>query len=480
MANVVLSPPILELGPDFYDEVVPAYFPKAILRFRNQSAAKSVGLEGFSESEWQNAFWSFQALQGNLQKPLALRYHGHQFGVYNPQLGDGRGFLFAQLAEQLETAASSKKKILDLGTKGSGTTPYSRQGDGRLTLKGAFREALCTELLESLGVNTSQTLSIFETGEDLVRGDEPSPTRSAVLVRLSHSHLRIGTFQRLARLNEKENLKKLIEYSLEHYNFDVIQTDPSERATEFLKQVVHRAASLSASYMTAGFVHGVLNTDNINITGESFDYGPYRFLPFYDPQFTAAYFDHQGLYCFGRQPVSFLFALEQLAVSMSIVFPELAYKEILEGFSEDFNTAFRFSFLKRLNLKPLALLEASEDETTADLVTAFFIFLEEKKIPFEQCFFDFFGGWEAQRLNASPFWKDYESSNLKSFFKKFQISDVEKMNHPYLKQPKPETLLIDEIEALWKPIAEKDDWHPFQQKVQALRSFRGLYKSMQP
>ena len=138
------------------------------------------------------AFWSVRTLSEEAQpSPLALRYHGHQFQHYNPDLGDGRGFLFAQLYDL------SDGRLLDLGTKGSGTTPYSRSGDGRLTLKGAVREALATAFLRALGVNTSKTLSIVETGEQLFRGDEPSPTRSAVLVRLSHFHVRFGTFQRL-------------------------------------------------------------------------------------------------------------------------------------------------------------------------------------------------------------------------------------------------------------------------------------------
>ncbi len=461
MNESAFKPPIYELGPALYDEVAPAQFPQAILRFRNSQAAASIGLGHLSEEDWKRRFWGFQALPNNITTPLALRYHGHQFGVYNPQLGDGRGFLFAQLP--------SYGKILDLGTKGTGPTPYSRQGDGRLTLKGAFREALCTELLESLGVNTSKTLSIFETGESLERNDEPSPTRSAVLVRLSHSHLRIGTFQRLAYLGQVELIKQLCDYSVKYYNFNIKTMDPAERACEFLRQVVEHTAQLAASYMTAGFVHGVLNTDNINITGESFDYGPYRFLPYYDPQFTAAYFDHQGLYCYGRQPVSFLFALEQLAGTLALAFPDLPYQEILQEFSEAFNHSLQRTFLKRLNLK------TNEDRVTTDLIAGFFTFLETKKVPFEQCFFDFFGGWQEGRLRGSPFFKHYESSNLKILFEKFELADPLKLEHPYFKKTAPETLWIEEIEDLWNPIAEKDDWQPFQQKILALRSYRGLY-----
>src|ERR1700748_146468 len=186
--------PYAALGPEFADPVAPADFPKALIRFRNDRAAATVGLDALDDAEWIAAFARFEPLPGNLPEPLAMRYHGHQFRVYNPDIGDGRGFLFAQLRE------AGTDRLLDLGTKGSGQTPWSRRADGRLTLKGAVREVLATEMLEALGVPTSKTLSVIETGEDLHRHDEPSPTRSAVLVRLSHSHVRFGTFQRLAYL----------------------------------------------------------------------------------------------------------------------------------------------------------------------------------------------------------------------------------------------------------------------------------------
>ena len=166
--------------------------------------------------------------------------------------------------------------------------------------QGRVCEVLATEMLEALGVNTSKSFSLFETGEALVRGDEPSPTRSSVLVRLSHSHIRFGTFQRLAYRRDAEGLERLLGYVLAEYFPELV--DVPDRAERFLFEVSRRTAALCASYMVAGFVHGVLNSDNMSITGESFDYGPYRFLPAYDLEFVAAYFDHQGLYAYGRQP----------------------------------------------------------------------------------------------------------------------------------------------------------------------------------
>src|SRR4029079_18971532 len=144
-------------------------------------------------------------------QPLALRYHGHQFRVYNPALGDGRGFLFAQVRD------AQDGRLLDLATKGSGRTPWSRSADGRLTLKGGVREVLATAMLEALGVPTSRSFSLIETGEDLVRGDEPSPTRSAVLVRRSESHVRFVTFQRHAFFERADRITALIDHVVTLY-----------------------------------------------------------------------------------------------------------------------------------------------------------------------------------------------------------------------------------------------------------------------
>ena len=200
-----------DLGPDLFDPVTPARFPEHILRYRNHRAAATVGLDTLSDDQWVEHFGRFVPLPGSFPQPLALRYHGHQFQSYNPHLGDGRGFLFAQL-EDLRNG-----RLMDLGTKGSGRTPWSRSGDGRLTLKGGVREVLATSMLEAMGVDTSKSLSLIETGEDLERGDEPSPTRSSVLVRLSHSHLRIGTFQRLGYLEDTKGLARLVDHSVQHY-----------------------------------------------------------------------------------------------------------------------------------------------------------------------------------------------------------------------------------------------------------------------
>src|SRR5665213_2174313 len=337
------DPRFAALGPEFADSVAPAVFPMAAIRHRNQRAAASVGLDTFTESEWRAHFARFEPLPGNQATPLAMRYHGHQFRTYNPDLGDGRGFLFAQMRE------AGGGRLLDLGTKGSGRTPWSRGGDGRLTLKGGVREVLATAMLEALGVPTSRSLSLIETGEALQRGDEPSPTRSAVLTRLSWSHIRFGTFQRLAALDRADLIGVLVDHVVENYYPHLAEAP--DKAAALLTVVVGRCAHLTARWMAAGFVHGVLNTDNMNITGESFDYGPYRFLPHNDPNFVAAYFDQTGLYAFGRQPEAVLWNLQQLAGALTVVSGTEPLAEALNGFSAAYRDALRAAMLDRLGLQ---------------------------------------------------------------------------------------------------------------------------------
>ena len=200
--------PFLQIADAFADAVEPASFPKALLRWRNREWEQIGDFDRLSDADWATQFSTFPALAGNFSTPLAMRYHGHQFGVYNPEIGDGRGFLYAQFQ-------TPDGRWLDLGTKGSGQTPYSRFGDGRLTLKGGVREILASEYLNALGVSTSKAFSLVETGEELARNDEPSPTRSAVLVRLQHSHIRFGTFQRVAYYDDAENMARLVDHCVE-------------------------------------------------------------------------------------------------------------------------------------------------------------------------------------------------------------------------------------------------------------------------
>lgn len=455
------------LGDPFFDRVEAARFPKTVLRFRNQRWAARVGLDQLTEAEWIDHFGRFGPLPGSLSQPLALRYHGHQFRVYNPDLGDGRGFLFAQLRDSLDG------RLLDLGTKGSGQTPWSRRGDGRLTLKGGVREILATEMLEALGVDTSRSFSLIETGEALMRGDEPSPTRASVLVRLSHSHIRIGTFQRLAFHDDKHAIARLLDHVCANYFPDLAALSGAEKARGFFDAVAARVARLGAGYMAAGFVHGVLNSDNINITGESFDYGPWRFAPSYDPLFTAAYFDETGLYAFGRQPSALHWNLARLAECLLHLTGLDAAQKTLDGFALAIQKAFRAAVLRRL-----ALVPTSED-ADARLAQAFTDFLIKTRAPFEQTFFDWRGGLaSAERAAASPAAAFYETPDfapLRAAFAEHETAPDPRLDHPYFQRRTPCGMLIDEVEAIWAPIAEADDWSALTRKIDAIAEMREAY-----
>lgn len=429
------------------DAVEPAEFTRNTLRYRNRPWDAAVGLGDLSDEEWVRHFGRFEPLPGNLQQSLALRYHGHQFRVYNPEIGDGRGFLFAQLRD-------GDGRLLDLGTKGSGQTPYSRAGDGRLTLKGAVREILATEMLEALGVYTSKTFSVVETGEELWRSDEPSPTRSAVMVRLSHSHIRVGTFQRLAAFEEDGHLAELVEYCLAHYPGPPPPQDApgrDEPAVQLMHHAVERLADLAASYMVAGFVHGVLNSDNMNITGESFDYGPWRWLPEWDPAHTAAYFDHAGLYAFGRQPEALRWNLGQLAIALRRVVPQQFGAEPLIAALDRYGPLYQQSMIRRFSWR-LGVKSLGVECDTA-LVEAAESTMRKGGTGPDAFFFAHRGGRGAEGALAEAL-EEYEPADG---------------GHPYWDRDAPESMLINEVEEIWSAIDQGDDWTKLSAKVARVR-----------
>ena len=445
---------IASLGDAIAVPVAAADFPETRLRFRNDRWAAAVGLDDLSDEDWLRHFGRFDSLPDNLLQPLALRYHGHQFRVYNPDIGDGRGFLFAQLLD-------GEDRLLDLATKGSGTTPYSRAGDGRLTLKGGVREIMATEMLEALGLETSKTFSLIETGEQLHRGDEPSPTRSAVLVRLGHGHIRIGSFQRAAFERDGGFIERLARYCLEHYYGE---TDVADPGPVLLNKAVEACARQAAHMVAAGFVHGVLNSDNINISGESFDYGPWRFAPTWDPGFTAAYFDHAGLYAFGRQPEAIHWNLAQLAGCLRQIGEAPPLIAALERYPDLYREAFTAQFLWRLGFASRgaqadhALVEAAEKALIASGVVA------------DRFFFD----WMGRPALEEP---TYTADAFTAFrAAAAHYAPARSRDHAYWQGEGPCSMHIEEVEAIWAHIADKDDWAPLHAKIDAIRSMGEAYR----
>ena len=448
------------LGDNFFDKATPAIFPNHVLRFRNNRAASRLNLDKLNDEDWISCFGKFIRYPGVEHGPLALKYHGHQFGHYNSELGDGRGFLLSQFLDK-------SNDLWDLGTKGSGKTNFSRGGDGRLTLKGAVRELLATELLSSLGVSTSQTLSIIETEENLHRNDEPSPTRSAVLVRRSKSHIRIGTFQRLSYLNEDNNIEKLTRHVIQNYFPSLNNSENINILVEnFFLESVKRIATMTGRITAAGFVHGVLNTDNFNVTGECFDYGPWRFVEFAEPNFTAAYFDYNKRYSFSRQPEAALWALTQLGNSLSSFLNEKKINQILNEFSNFFNNSLSAHFCWRLGIKDVGAKNINK------IIQILLKISVEYKIDFSSFFYDFYGGSQSISDCLNSFhgakYKNEAFFEIISFLKKTDAEEGCLEKRVFFKD-QPENLLIEEVERIWDQIDKNDNWTFLEDKIDRIR-----------
>ncbi len=452
--------PVLEsLGNDYYDDVVAADFPKHILRFRNDDLLVKLGLDPLAVSD-EDVVEAFGKFANPPQPLLALRYHGYQFGQYNPGLGDGRGFLYGQVR-------GVDGELYDFGTKGSGKTPHSRGGDGMLTLKGGVREVLAAEALHRVGVRTSRCFSMIETGLGLWRGDEPSPTRSAVMVRFSRSHIRFGTFERLNYIKRQDLIQKLLDHVIGTYYPHLSGAD---RYVQFYTELVQRVATLVAQWMAAGFCHAVLNTDNMSITGESFDYGPFAFLPSYDPNFTAAYFDHAGRYSYGNQPGICKLNLELLQQPLSAVIDQVELATALAKFEE-----YYFPEYKKLMFQKLGLTGADTPERDELLVTTLQL-LADTQVGYHQFFFElaqiFKLKW-AKDINSILHETEFmpqvmANSGCEKWFQLYHrvlsnMSESElQLVGGVLDRSNPRTVLLrPQIEAIWEPISENDDWEPF-------------------
>jgi uncharacterized protein YdiU (UPF0061 family) len=466
------EPAFEQLGDDYYDVVAAAEFPLHLLRFRNDELLPTLGInpDETTDHHFIEAFGQFEAVRPF----LAMRYHGHQFGEYNPYLGDGRGFLYGQVR-------GVDGDLYDFGTKGSGRTPYSRNADGRLTLKGGIREVLAGEMLHRLGVRTSRCLSLIETGEQLWRGDEPSPTRSAVMIRMSRSHIRFGTFERLYYFKRPDLIRKLLDHVIAYYYPHLLdKPDESDRYLQFYRELIQRVAELAAQWMAAGFCHGVLNTDNMSITGESFDYGPYAFMAEYNPRFTAAYFDYGGRYAYGNQPFVCQGNLEILQRCLSLVMDWESMKAELESFQDYYQQAYRQQMIHQLGFDSLPFPEAEElVKLTLNILKhydigyhEFFITLRQQFGPqWQQDLRHIFHNVEA--LLKFDDWRQLYVQEWRQLYYHFLQTlsplELEEMQRRLQRYHPSVVLLRPQIEAVWEPIATEDNWEPFGELLQRIR-----------
>ena len=294
-------------------------------------------------------------------EPIAQAYAGHQFGGFSPQLGDGRALLIGELLDL-------QGRRRDLAFKGSGRTPFSRGGDGKAAVGPMLREALIGEAMHALGIPTTRALAVAATGEVVLR---ETKLPGAVLTRVASSHLRVGTFQYFAARGETERVRQLAEYAIARHD-PALGGDP-DRFHAFFTAVARRQAALVASWMQVGFIHGVMNTDNMTISGETIDYGPCAFMEACDPQAVFSSIDHHGRYAFGNQPVIARWNLARLAETLLPLFHDDSRQavaramEVIEAFPGWFAQALLAGQRRKLGLEPAVEPDASRDEADAAL-----------------------------------------------------------------------------------------------------------------
>lgn len=326
----------------------PVKLPKLIVF--NNKLASSLGLnpQAFSQEDGVAELAGNRIPEGAF--PLAQAYAGHQFGHFN-MLGDGRALL---LGEQI----NPEGKRFDIQLKGSGRTPYSRRGDGRAALGPMLREYIISEAMVGLGIPTTRSLAVVTTGETIIRETE---LPGAILTRIASSHLRVGTFQYAAQWCTVEELRELADYAIERH-YPEIQSLENPYLS-FLQEVIKRQATLLAKWQLVGFIHGVMNTDNMTISGETIDYGPCAFMDTYDPATVFSSIDTQGRYAYGNQPYMAGWNLARFAESLLSLLDEDQEKAIEMAQHEiaEFNRLYQNQWLKGMRAK-LGLLDEKEED----------------------------------------------------------------------------------------------------------------------
>ena len=341
LENLNLSNSFAKLGADFLQEKLPDPVSKPYLIDSNPSAIKLIGLKPteIKRNEFLEYFSGNRLLSNS--KPLAMAYSGHQFGSYNPRLGDGRGLLLGEVQDK-------NNNTLDIHLKGCGPTRFSRGFDGRATLRASIREYLGGEAVHGLGIPTTRSLAVIGTGE-LVHREVPEP--GAILVRLTDSHVRFGSFQFLHFNNKAEKVTVLLNYIIERH-YPTIQND-SDKYRILLRHVVNRTAKLIALWQANGFIHGVMNTDNMTITGATFDYGPFGFMDHFNPNFTPNHSDPNGRYVYGKQPEIGYWNLSKFAETLKHLVDSQFIAEELTNYQPTYNDYYRKLMGQKLGLEIL-------------------------------------------------------------------------------------------------------------------------------
>ncbi|WP_434137505.1 protein adenylyltransferase SelO [Photobacterium leiognathi] len=312
----------------------------------NPNVAKQLELDvnSLNNSDFINIFSGNDTLAGF--DPIAMKYTGHQFGQYNPDLGDGRGLLLGEVQ-------TSKGKKWDLHLKGSGLTPYSRMGDGRAVIRSSIREYLASAAMAGLGIPTTYALAVIGSDTHVYREKQEF---GATLIRVSESHLRFGHFEYLFYTQQHEQLTLLADYVIQHH-FPELQQAEKPYAAMF-EQICSNTAEMIAHWQAVGFAHGVMNTDNMSILGLTFDYGPYGFLDDYNPGFICNHSDYSGRYAFNQQPSIGLWNLSALGYALAPIIDKTDIEHALEIYQHQLQISY-----SKLMRNKLGLFDSQEQDT---------------------------------------------------------------------------------------------------------------------
>jgi uncharacterized protein YdiU (UPF0061 family) len=332
------------LPPRFYAKLAPTPVAAPKLIKLNEGLARALKLDPVALTSPEGV----TVLAGNVvadgSEPLAAAYAGHQFGNFVPQLGDGRAILLGEVIGQDGVR-------YDIQLKGAGPTPYSRRGDGRAALGPVLREYIVSEAMAALGVPTTRALAAIATGEVTMREE---PLSGAIVVRVAQSHIRVGSFQYFAARDDAEGIEILADYVIARHYPDAARADNPYRA--LLDGVIARQAALIAQWLCLGFIHGVMNTDNMTISGETIDYGPCAFMDTYHPATVFSSIDQQGRYAYGNQPRIGVWNLTRLAETLLPLFDadqDKAIKqaeEALGQFRVHFEKAYAVGLARKIGL----------------------------------------------------------------------------------------------------------------------------------
>ncbi|MEE9239032.1 MAG: YdiU family protein, partial [Thermodesulfobacteriota bacterium] len=328
-----------KLPEEFYHLVKPTPLKNPHLVCFNSDAGSLIDLDPneAKKPDFIEYFSGHKLIPGS--DPLAMYYTGHQFGVYNPDIGDGRAILLGEVRNSVD-------EKWDIHLKGSGRTHYSRIFDGRAVLRSTIREYLCSEAIHALGIPTTRALCIIGSDEKVER--ETTET-GAMMLRMAETHVRFGSFEAFHYTDRPDYVKLLTDYVIEQ-NFPALFKEENKYYM-FLEEVVNRTAKLIAKWQSVGFTHGVMNTDNMSITGITIDYGPYGFMEGYEPEYTPNHSDHFGRYSFQNQPAIALWNLNKLAQALGSIIPRERAQDALEGFKNIYSQCFVELMSKKLGFK---------------------------------------------------------------------------------------------------------------------------------